>query len=805
MPTEESMDDILPLNQVQILKMQRERLEKLQEKSKKPILIKIKEGEAPDGTSGEGFKTYTWNYFGDVWNKAIDPIYTRAILRNELLLDPDLKEWRRLKAEMTKVVDFCKREGIPMELAYTGGNGVHGDIFFDDIMIDNENLEKAKTYDIDLFKVVRNTLVEFILEGAGTNRRALALDPKKINFDKLRLGSQVREYGTMRRDKDDRIIEGSYKTLISEMPDERPHPGSLPLAFPEKVDLWKVPDRYNRRINEAIRDELEKSEHRSEYNTENADLSGSQLEKIPCIKRLFRTGVPPGKRYYGAGSIALAAKKCGYSWKAAEDAIKKFFSTCDITPSEAQLRTTNCKMLFEGDYHFSCKVVKQTFGTDLCESKNCIVREKIEKLKREAEKAKNEERVPQHIIDRANELLDEGKALYFIMDTAARLHVGDKITIKATFAAIAGQSVINSHGIQPKVSGGSGKGKSHAFIVVIHLVPAEFVKAASLSAKAPFYSNLKPGMIIFSDDVDPDENIQAVIKRSTTNFQRETSHEIPVKVGDAWTTRAFIIPPRIIWCLTSVNDNVSMEYLNRQFNLGVDESPEQDKEVWNFLAKQAKEAQPDLPMNDDILVCREIIRDIKKHLFAVKVPFSDRIVWRNPENRRNGAQFLDFIMSFAVFNYRIRSKEDNNTIIANEDDFHQAVSLYGSRAPNQKFKLNDQELKVLKVMQPKKPYYLEDLQNLTGLSHDTVYRLFHGRDKKSGLMEKVPELKCMPETEYLGDIDYIETPSGYEYEKKIIRKSRPRNVFALETDFNSLLNFDKIAELVPEPGNPQAV
>jgi hypothetical protein len=293
----------------------------LREHASKPLLVKAKEGKIPEGENEE---LYRWSYFGDVWGHLKQPIWTRGILRNELLLDPDLKNWERLRVEMTKIKEFCKREDIPLYLAYTGGNGLHGDIFFDDIRIDNDNFEMAKSYEIDLFKIVRNILVDIILEGAGTNRTALALDPKKINFDKQRLGTQVREYGTIRPDKHGVIkADNGFKTLISKIPAERPLPGSLPLVFPDKVVLWKVPDKYNIRINEAIREKLSDAEKRMEYATESIDLSGNQLEKLPCIKRLFKIGASKGKRYYGVSSIALAAKKCGYSWAATEESIKK--------------------------------------------------------------------------------------------------------------------------------------------------------------------------------------------------------------------------------------------------------------------------------------------------------------------------------------------------------------------------------------------------------------------------------------------------------------------------------------------------
>ncbi len=776
------------MNSDDILPQQRAWLDKLQTISRKPILVKaIESGTTPNGAGPE---MYYWRYYKDIWHKLKQPIYTRGILQNEICLDPDLKDWNRLTTELKKIQAYCTKDNVPIELAYSGGSGIHGHIFFDSFGIDEDNFQKAKTYDIDLYKVVRNILLDIILEGAGTNKLALGLDSKKINFSKDRKGSQVREYGTLRPD-------GNYKTLITEIPETRPAPGSLPLVFPTELKPWQVPEKYNKKINDRIREETKKATEYHNYNLDSIDLQGNKLEKFPCIKTLFKIGATAGKRYYGSNSIVLMAKKCGYSWTAVEELIHKFFSRCEITEAEAKLRIDNNKPLFDSsDYNFSCRAIKEVFGKDICNFSKCPICDHVKDI-REQEKADKTEEVPQHIKDSANQLLDEGEALNFLMKTCSKIHIGDETTIKATFGAIGTQSVLNSAGIQPKVSGGTGKGKSHAEKTVIHMVPREYVEETSLSGKALFHADIKTGTIIFSDDADPSEDIQNLIKRCTTNFQTVTKHKISVKNDGEWTSKNVMIPPRIVFILTSVADNVPTEYLNRQFNLGVDESTAQDDRVWDLLVEKAATGEADFPINDDVLICREIVRDIKQHLFSVRIPYSRRIVFNDRQNRRNGAQFLDFIMAFAVFNYRLRQKTDDNTIDANEDDFREALSLYGQRAPNQKLKLNDNEISVLKCMSVGKEYTIESLQQLTNKSYRTIYNTFHGRDGRTGLLEKVPGLTYRPETEFLGESEI--TGSG-EYEKAYttVRKTKPRHVYILTTDFNSLLSFGTVAELPPE-------
>jgi primase-polymerase (primpol)-like protein len=78
--------------------------------------------------------------------------------------------------------------------------------------------------------------------------------------------------------------------------------------------------------------------------------------------------------------------------------------------------------------------------------------------------------------------------------------------------------------LQISVNGESGSGKSHGLKTHLHLVPKKWKRETSLSAKAAYFMDLAPGMILFSDDKDPDSDFEEVIKRATTNFQKE--HDI---------------------------------------------------------------------------------------------------------------------------------------------------------------------------------------------------------------------------------------------------------------------------------------
>lgn len=397
---------------------------------------------------------------------------------------------------------------------------------------------------------------------------------------------------------------------------------------------------------------------------------------------------------------------------------------------------------------------------------------------------KPKEIIDPKIVEEAQLILTKGKPIEFLLDTYQELHVGDRLSGKVLLISIACQSVENTAGIQPKLSGESGKGKSHEAKSIAHLVPREFIIESSLSGKVLFYdTSIKAGTIVFSDDVNLSEEMQGVIKRSTTNFQNVTQHRTLDKDRNPVT---FEIPPRIGWWLTSVNDDNSMELLNRQININVDESEEQDEKVYRQQQEKAVTGELLFPVTPNVLICREIIRDIKNQLFKVAIPFADRIDFEDRNNRRSFEVFCDYIRAIAVFNYKNRKLVDGK-LQATEADFHEALTLYDVRKTNQKFKLNDNEVKLLSSMQQNMEYTITDLMAFIKRSQTTTYELIHGRKKTSsggsgGLLSKFPYLKVMDVSEAID-------------EELLYKRNIRKNVYILTTDFRTLVGSKSIATL----------
>ena len=719
----------MPYDNEGILAQQRVWLNKLQAISKKPITVKAIEGSIPDKCAAPDI--YRWMFFKDVWTQIKAPIWTRRILDNEIVFDPDVKNWQVLREEMNKLISFCHTNNIPFYLAYTGGNGVHLSIYMKPVGLGSKILEVAYEKDLDISKIIRQTAVNYLIESSKTDAKRLALDTKKYNFSKMRSGSQLREYGTLRE-------SGGFKTLIDEIPISKPDVKSLVLRFPEKIELWDI-SPIAEKIDSAIKEELDRAARNHEANLDPIDITDCKINSFPCIKTLIDKG-RTSARYYGGQSIALMMKKCGYTWESSEGTVLKYFKKCTgLTKEEIEKRLDDVKnTATEYEYHFSCREFKDIFGKEYCKFLQCPIHDKIAKAKadKEHKEAIADEKPSdeaQNIIQKATEIMEKGDPVKFILDAHQKMHVGDENLAISLLVSIGCQSVKNSDGIHPKVSGESGKGKTHCCRAMARLIPPDWRCETTLSDKAIYYIKIKPGSVVFSDDTVLSETLEGIIKRATSNFQEGDAYQTVDAQRNPLTLN---VPPRITWWLTSVDDNQSMQLLNRQFGGGVDDSNEQDEKVMGFQIQQAIHGEESFSETEDTKTCQEILRNVKSQLFRVKIPFLTSLKWYDTENRRNLPIFLDIIKSFAVLRYKQRPIEDDY-LIAMPQDYFDARDLYCSRAENQKLKLSDGEKKICEYLRDVEEADTASLCRFLKITHGRLSQIMGGKDGKSGLLEKV--------------------------------------------------------------------
>lgn len=364
----------------------------------------------------------------------------------------------------------------------------------------------------------------------------------------------------------------------------------------------------------------------------------------------------------------------------------------------------------------------------------------------------------------AQKVIDSGNSIEYILNTWLSLYVGNMATGKILIAAIGCQAILNSDGIHPKFSGGSGTGKTLCIEIMLHLCPQEYVVNATISDKAMFYADLKPGTIIFQDDAVLTESITGTIKRSTSRFQQGVKHVTVMKQNQNTTGQTGIqkqeleIPARVSWWITSVDNNQEKQLLNRQILLETDETPDQDEKVYQKQVELAEKGIAKLPETDGALICREIIRNLKEHTFIVKILFARTIVWKYKSDRRAFSMFCDIIKAFTAFRYKIRKTDIDGALIAESQDYADALTLWNSIERSQTTKLNSREQKAVEILINRGEIYFIDFQTELKISGSQLSQMLKGRDGKTGLLEKVPEI-----TE---EKVYIDTGNGSRMTKK---------------------------------------
>lgn len=357
--------------------------------------------------------------------------------------------------------------------------------------------------------------------------------------------------------------------------------------------------------------------------------------------------------------------------------------------------------------------------------------------------------------DEAERILNEGQVIPFFRKVYSTLHSGDVAVIDTLLLAFASQSILNSSGIQPALSGPRGTGKTTALQAGLHLVPPDLMISGSFSNKGLFYHVKNPGSVLFSDDTELGDELCSFFKRAMSNFQYATHHHT---VGDRGSPRTVTVPPRCMFLFTSIGDAGDDQLSDRQYRISLEKTPEGNRAYSEFLLDQAEKGMEEYPVTEEVLICRRILELLRCSLFRVRIPFSkQRILFNDPDNRRDMKLYLDFIKAAAVIHYRKRASqpfEDNVIEIeATLEDAILARDIFRVTAQGRKYRLTKEERGLWEFiweLQKKRDEWIEGVpfpeivREWSGKTDKStarnVERLLIGRDGKGGLLDKVPGL-----------------------------------------------------------------
>ncbi|MCQ1534985.1 hypothetical protein FTO70_04635 [Methanosarcina sp. KYL-1] len=466
-----------------------------------------------------------------------------------------------------------------------------------------------------------------------------------------------------------------------------------------------------------------------------ADLkaNGATAETMDLVCRyIFRDGY---SRSQCEGELGPLGDKIGKPWKC--DTIQQKLGRYTLTP-DMKSRCDACP--FRGKPEEKKATQKNTPKQPESPQET-----EINPLDVDHDEADQTEEAIKAAEEEARRILAEGDPVEYILNVIRGRHTGDENTQEGIAVSIAGQSCENTAGLQISVNGESGSGKSHGLKAHLHLVPRRYKRETSLSAKAAYYMDLAQGMILFSDDKEPNEDFEEVIKRATTNYQDFTTHATVKDQAIKYVT----IPPRVNWYLTSVESNVSDQLLNRQLTFSTDAGETQKNAIFEMQKKEAAAGEMlILEVTPAVLVCRRIYATLKTGLFKVKIPFVDRIDLKNKSNARLFPMFLDMIKGFTIFKYQQRKTDTDGYLLADIEDFTRAKRLFESQKDGLVSKLNDRERRIIQFIAQHPRSNINNIATGTGYAYKTVYNTLIGRKDREhgGLLEKCPGLTMTDET-----------------------------------------------------------
>jgi len=391
------------------------------------------------------------------------------------------------------------------------------------------------------------------------------------------------------------------------------------------------------------------------------------------------------------------------------------------------------------------------------------------------------EDLPQ-IKEEAAKIIAADMGFRYCVESWNRSHHGDLPVGEILFMQRGVQCCINTRGIHIHLVGPSAAGKSSCAKEYSRRTPERYMIDATISPKLLYYkaANMPDGCTVILDDTEIVEPILSVYKKSTTNFQEGAGLEsvLDGPGGKGKQVYTMKMKPRISFINTSVSLQEEDQARDRAIAVPVFSSPDRIEEIKGYMAHMFVDPRIEKEA-DEIAICKAIISDMASHLWAVRIPYADKILLKG-ETRAMGV-FLDLICASAAWHYTKREQIAAGAgfsgffLVATEEDFYEAKRIFEGVHGHSREKLTDDEFKVLKTLNEEgwigseggKPYRLLDfneLQEKVGIPPATLRTIINGRklqggQRGDGLDSKIPQLHVYDTSKKVR----LELPGGNEY------------------------------------------
>ena len=342
---------------------------------------------------------------------------------------------------------------------------------------------------------------------------------------------------------------------------------------------------------------------------------------------------------------------------------------------------------------------------------------------------------------RAQEIILAGETYPHMVRVWQRRHYGDLVAGKILILSCGCGSIKNAKGFHVWLCGPSGIGKSDSAQKGAELVDPAYLLDSTVTPQVLFYptESFIDGSIVFVDDMVWNSELGANIKKITTKFQEGAMRTVTTEgTGTKYRSRK-----RLVFWITSVDSHADEQIRDRFILVDIDESPKHLEKAMESLKDFDMGVCISEEMEFETRVCRALIRDLRNNLKEVVIPFADRIEFKG--DLRAYRIFGDMIRCFAIFSYAKRSSDEHGRLIATEEDFMEAKSLYEEFGGHSADKYTTSELKLIRaIIDNGYEATQEDLQRIADLSVSRVSDILNGRkdeeQQKHGLLYKCSKL-----------------------------------------------------------------
>ena len=340
----------------------------------------------------------------------------------------------------------------------------------------------------------------------------------------------------------------------------------------------------------------------------------------------------------------------------------------------------------------------------------------------------------------ANRILLEEDILDYVVKVAHIQHRSDDDLFKIAILSLIQHSIKDyDYGLYLNIVGSAGKGKSHSLNVLSKIVPDDWVYKTSITPKS-LYQASDAGMldsvkIIFSDDINfINVDLIETLKKATSEFDSSIMHMTLVHNEPKY----FTIKSGISYWFTSVASIPDSQLSSRFINISVDESQKTDDDVMKMMTKNALGIKRNYNRLESMQICKCIFDKICSNKIDIVAPFAEAIGYNDVNDRRLIQSFLS-TFKCVVFLNRFKRQIINDQIIADIDDFNQAVSIFSKVYDTHKSKLSKPELKIRDIIIKAGKISTQDIQKSIKLS-DSILSA-----NLVSLLEKVPNLSVVRE------------------------------------------------------------